>query len=228
MPASLLGKKIGMTRVYTEQGVQVPVTVIEAGPCFVSQVKTLENDGYAAVQLAYDDVKARRSTMPLIGHDGKAGLAPKRHHKEFRLTAEQVAELEVGQVVNVAAFEGVMFVDITGTSKGKGFAGFMKKWGFKGQLASHGVERKHRSPGSISGRSGYLGGGRPKKGRKMAGQMGAKRITTRSIEIIDRDPDKNLLIVKGAVPGANNGIVQIKEAKRLYKQKAAKAKAQAS
>ena len=228
MPAAIIGKKIGMTRLYTEDGTNVPVTIIEAGPCFVSQVKTEEVDGYNAVQIAFEDVKARNSTMPMIGHDGKAGLAPKRQHREIRLTADEVAEVKAGQEVNVEAFEGTLFVDVTGTSKGKGHAGFMKKWGFKGQLASHGVERKHRSPGSISGRSGYLGGGRPKKGRKMAGQMGAKRITTRSLEIVDRDKEKNLLVVKGAVPGPNNGIVFIKEAKRLYKSKAAKAKAQAS
>ena len=226
MPASLLGKKIGMTRVYTEQGVQVPVTVIEAGPCFVSQVKTLENDGYAAVQLAYDDVKARRSTMPLIGHDGKAGLTPKRVHREFAMTEEELAELEPGKEVTVEAFEAIKFVDISGTSKGKGFQGVMKRHNFKGQLASHGVERKHRSPGSQAGHGSDAGGsGGAKKGKKMSGQMGNERVTVRSLDVIKVDKDKNLILVKGPVPGPNQGLLEIRAAKRLYKSKAELTKA---
>jgi len=231
MPAPvLLGKKIGMTRLYDESGNNVPVTVIQAGPCHVSQIKSAQAsqeggkaDGYDAVQLAFEDVKGRSTTFPVIGHDHKAGLTPKRHHREFRITADQAAELELGQALTVEVFEGIKFVDIVGTSKGKGFAGPMKRHGFKGQLASHGVERKHRSPGSISGRSSNLGTGKSKKGIRMGGRMGNDRVTIRSVEIIGRDTEKNLLLVKGPVPGPNKGLVMIKEAKRLYKGKAAAA-----
>ena len=226
MPAALLGKKIGMTRVYTEDGVQIPVTVIEAGPCFVSQVKTPENDGYAAVQLAYGDVKARRSTMPLIGHDGKAGISPKRIHREFAMTEEELADLELGKEVTLEAFETIKFVDVSGTSKGKGFQGVMKRHNFKGQLASHGVERKHRSPGSQAGHASDAGGaGGAKKGKKMSGQMGNERVTVRSLDVVKIDKDKNLILVKGPVPGPNQGLLEIRAAKRLYKSKAELAKA---
>jgi large subunit ribosomal protein L3 len=222
MPKALLGRKIGMTRLYDGEGRNVPVTVIEVGPCFVSQVKTAESDGYSAVQLAFGDVKARGSTMPLIGHDAKAGLTPKRVHREVRLSDEEVVEFEPGQSLGVDSLESVVFVDVTGTSKGKGFAGVMKRHGFKGQPASHGTERKHRSPGSIGGRGTDLGGGRPKKGIRMAGQMGGGQVTVRSLEIVGRDSDRGLLMVKGPVPGARQGIVLIREAKRLYKRKAKK------
>ena len=223
MPTALIGRKVGMTRLYTADGINVPVTVVEAGPCFVSQIKTEEGaDGYNAVQLAFDDVKARNSTFPKIGHDLKAGISPKRVHREVRCSADEVAGYEIGQELNVEVFDNICFVDIVGTSKGKGTAGVMKRYGFKGQPASHGVERKHRSPGSVSGRSSYLGGGRPKKGIRMGGHMGDARITVRSVEIIGRDKDKNLLMVKGAVPGANKGLLFIKEAKRLYKSKGRK------
>lgn len=226
MPATLIGRKIGMTRLNDANGKNVPVTVIQAGPCFVSQVKTQASDGYDAVQLAFEDIKGRNSTMPEIGHDAKAGLEPKRTHREFRLKAEEVATLQAGQEFSVEVFEGVRFVDIVGTSKGKGFAGTMKRHNFKGLCASHGTERKHRSPGSIASHSTNRGfSGRPKKGKKMSGHLGAERVTARSIEVIGRDKENNLLIVKGAVPGANQGLVVIYEAKRLYSRKAKMAKA---
>ena len=224
MTGAILGRKIGMTRLYDEAGKDVPVTVIEAGLCYVSQIKTQESDGYNAVQLAYQDVKPRNSTIPVIAHDAKAGITPKRFHREFRLPQEQAESAELGQAVTVDVFDGVKYVDITGTSKGKGFAGGMKRWGFKGQQASHGVERKHRSPGSVGGRSSNLGTGRPKKGIRMAGQMGNARVTVRSLEVIGRDSDKNLLFVKGPVPGSNQGLVMICQAKRLCKSKASKVK----
>lgn len=225
MTAALLGRKIGMTRVYDDQGRNVPVTVIEAGPCFVSQVKTAESDGYDAIQIAFEDVKARRSTMPVIGHDAKAGVAPKRFHREVRIEGDAVGGYEPGQRLGLEVFENTMFVDVTGTSKGKGFAGVMKRWGFKGLPATHGTERKHRSPGSVSGRSSNLGTGKPKRGIRMGGQMGNARVTMRSLEIVRVDVEKNLLLVKGPVPGANQGLLMIKEAKRLYKRKANRAKA---
>jgi large subunit ribosomal protein L3 len=225
MPAAILGKKIGMTRLYTEEGVNVPVTVIQAGPCFVSQIKTAETDGYDAIQLAFEDIKGRNSTFQLIGHDAKAGVTPKRFHREVRLGEGEAEGFEEGQEVNVDVFNEVKFIDVVGTSKGKGFQGAMKRHGFGGQEASHGVERKHRSPGSIGGRSSNLGTGKPKKGIRMAGHMGAERVTVRSLPIIKIDTENNLLMVKGPVPGPKQGLIILKEAKRLYKSKAALAKA---
>ena len=225
MASVILGRKVGMTRLYDDDGKNIPVTVIQAGPCFVSQVKTTETDGYDAVQIAFEDVKGRNSTFQMIGHDAKAGLAPKRFHKELRLKDGEAAEFELGQQISVDVFEGTKFVDITGTSKGKGFQGPMKRHGFKGKEATHGVKRKHRSPGSVSGRSSNLGTGKPKKGIRMAGRMGGEQVTCRSVQVVGIDKDKGLLLVKGPVPGANKGLIYVKEAKRLYKQKAAIAKA---
>lgn len=220
MPKAILGRKIGMTRLYDDDGNNVPVTVVEAGPCFVSQIKTQEIDGYDAIQMAFEDVKARNSTFQVIGHDAKAGIAPKRFHREMRLDASEVAEYEAGQEINAEAFESVVFVDVTGFSKGKGFQGGMKRHGFAGQEASHGVERKHRSPGSIGGRSSNLGTGKPKKGIRMAGHMGAENVTVRSLKVVGIDKDKNLLLIQGPVPGPKRGLIFIREAKRLYKGKA--------
>jgi len=234
MPVALLGKKLGMTRLYsdrTRQGaggleIQVvasePVTVIQVGPCFVSQVKTAETDKYDAIQLAYEDVKARNSTMPVIGHDAKAGITPKRYHHEVRLEAGEAEGYELGQALTVDQFEDVKYVDVIGTSKGKGNAGPMKRWGFKGQLASHGTERKHRSPGSVGGNSSNLGTGKPKKGQHKAGRMGGERVTIRSLEVIGFDKEKNLMWVKGPVPGPKKGLLEIRPATRLYKRKVSK------
>ena len=225
MPAAIIGRKVGMTRLYDDDGNNVPVTVIQAGPCYVSQLKTAESDGYEAVQIAFEDVKGRNSTMPQIGHDGKAGISPKRTHREVRLGAGEVGGYELGQELTVEVFDGIKFVDVSGTSKGKGYAGVMKRHNFKGQLATHGVERKHRSPGSVGGRSSNLGTGKPKKGIRMSGRMGGARVTVRSLPVVGVDKDKNLLLVKGPVPGANKGILVVREATRLYKGKAAQAKA---
>jgi len=224
MPAALLGRKIGMTRYFTEDGNNIPVTVIEAGPCAVTQVKTTESDGYAAIQLAFDDVKPRRSTQPLIAHDFKAGASPKRVHREVRLKDDKEASgYNLGQTVGVNVFENVKYVDVIGTSKGKGFAGVMKRHHFAGQEASHGCERKHRSPGSISAHATNRGTGpKPKKGKRMAGHMGAERVTVRSIDVVSIDPDRNLLLVKGPVPGPNRGYVYVRESVRLWRSKAAK------
>ena len=214
-----------MTRLYDADGVNIPVSVIAAGPCFVSQVKVAETDGYEAIQIAFEDVKGRASTMPMIGHDAQAGIGPKRWHREVRLAPGEAAEYELGQTLTVEVFEQIKFVDVTATSKGKGFAGVIKRHGFKGQGASHGVERKHRSPGSIGGRSSNLGMGKPKKGIRMAGHMGAQRVTVRSLAVVGIDKQKNLLLVKGPVPGARKSLVMIREAKRLYKGKAKLAEA---
>ena len=220
--AAILGKKIGMTRWFMEDGTNIPVTVIEAGPCVVTQVKTTATDGYSAVQLAFDDAKARTSTQPVIGHDAKAGSGPKRVHRELRLETDKDAEgYSLGQAVTVSALDGIKFVDVTGQSKGKGFQGTMVRWNFKGMCASHGTERKHRSPGSIGGGGTDRGvGPKLKKGKKMSGHMGDERVTIRSLDVVSIDAEKNLLVVKGAVPGASDGYLFIKTPTRLYKRKA--------
>lgn len=224
MAPTLLGKKIGMTRVFTDGKHSMPVTAIEVGPCVVTQIKSEETDGYSAIQIGFQDLKPRNSTIPMIGHDMKAGTDPKRVHREFVVSAKEAAEFEVGQVLTAEALAKVAYVDVTGTSKGKGFQGGMKRHGFKGQLASHGVERKHRSPGSIGGHGSSAGAsGRLKKGKKMSGHMGHERVTMRSIDIVRIDAEKNLVLVKGPVPGPNGGIVMLRPSIRLYKTKAAKA-----
>jgi large subunit ribosomal protein L3 len=223
MKASLIGRKVGMTRLYDDKGTSVPITVVQLGPCYVSQIKTPENDGYAAVQIAFEDINPKNSTIPVIGHDAKAGLSPKRFHGEVRVDAKDLEGITLGQEFNVELFNEVKWVDVTGTSKGKGFAGVMKRYHFGGLCASHGTERKHRSGGSIASHATNRGySGRPKKGKKMAGRMGGESVTMRSLQIIAKDAEKNLLMIKGPVPGANQGVVIVKEAVRLYKTKAAK------
>ena len=213
MQAALLGKKIGMTQVYDEGGTLHPVTVVQAGPCCVLQVKTVDTDGYDAVQIGFEEVKAHRARQPQIGHANKAGCAPQRLAREVRLDAPD-AEAEPGQTWTVDVFEGVAHVDVIGTSKGKGFAGGVKRHGFKGQQASHGVERKHRSPGSIASHSSNAGmGPKIKKGKRMAGQMGNVRTTSRNHKLIAVDKENNLLLIQGSVPGANGGFVFVRKSK---------------
>src|SRR5437868_5497386 len=212
MTPALLGKKVGTTRIYDEKGAVVPVTVVQAGPCAVTQVKTVETDGYNAVQLGFGDIKAKFSTFPLIGHTAKAGLGPKRHFREIRL--KEATDRKPGDVVNVSAFDGVQYVDVVGTSKGKGTAGVMKRHHFGGQCASHGTERKHRSPGSIASRATWRGqSGKPKKGVRMAGHMGMDRVTTRNHALVRVDAANNLLIIKGALPGPNGGLLYVRKSK---------------
>ena len=211
MTPALLGKKLGMTRVYDEKGTVVPVTVVQAGPCHVTQVKTVETDGYNAVQLGFDDIAPKYSTMPLMGHTAKAGVGPKRHFAEVRL--KEASGVTAGSEVNVSIFDGVLFVDVTGTSKGKGFAGVMKRYNFGGQPASHGTERKHRSRGSITSRATARGTcGKPRKGMKMAGHMGDDQVTTLNHALVGIDPSNNLLLIKGALPGANGTLLYIRKA----------------
>jgi large subunit ribosomal protein L3 len=221
----LMGKKLGMTRVYTDKGVSLPVTVIEVGPCFVTQLRTKDKDGYSAVQVAWGEVHPRNSTMPMIGHDMKAGVAPKRYHREFHVAEKDLANYTLGQELKADQLQKLAYVDVIGISKGKGFAGVMKRHHFKGLFASHGTERKHRSPGSIGSLCSNRGyGGGLKKGKRMAGHMGAERVTCRSLDVVRVDADKNLVLVKGTVPGANNAMVEIRPAVRLYKTKAVKQK----
>ncbi|MBX3367184.1 MAG: 50S ribosomal protein L3 [Phycisphaeraceae bacterium] len=226
MAFTLLGKKLGMTRILTPEGVSVPVTVIECGPCVVTQLRTAETDKYTAVQIGFGEIKPRRSTIPMIGHDAKAGTTPKRHHSEFRVDASELANYTVGQVLTVKDLEGTMYVDVAGTSKGKGFAGTMKRHNFKGMCASHGTERKHRAPGSIGSLGSNRGfGGGLKKGKKMSGHMGAERVTVRSLDVVRIVPEQNLLLVKGPIPGHNQSTVSVRTSTRLYRSKAKKVQA---
>ena len=212
--AMLLGKKIGMTQVYDEQGKLLPVTVIQAGPCTVMQVKNAKTDGYNALQLGYDDVKAARRKKPEIGHAGKANADPKRFVREMRLSGDAEAEVKCGDALTVAVFADTPYVDVVGTSKGKGYAGVMKRHGFAGFPASHGTERKHRAAGSISSFASDAGhGGNLKKGKKMAGHMGNVRVTSKNHSVVSIDEEKNILVVKGAVPGPAGGYVIVHTAK---------------
>ena len=213
MLSALLGKKVGMTQVYDDAGVLHPVTVVQAGPCTVLQVKTEETDGYNAVQIGFDDVKPHRATKPQIGHAARANAKPKRYVREIRVD-ELPEDIEVGASMSVDVFEEVPFVDVIGTSKGKGYAGVMKRHNFGGQPASHGVERKHRSAGSIGGHATNLGTGpKPKKGKRMAGHMGDATATTRNHKLVGIDKEHNLLLIKGAVPGAKGGYVTVRISK---------------
>jgi large subunit ribosomal protein L3 len=187
------------------------VTVVEAEPNVITQVKTADGkDGYNAVQLGYGECKAKFSTFPQIAHVAKAGHAPRRHFAEIRL--KEPTDKKIGDVVNVSIFDGVPFVDVIGTSKGKGTAGVMKRHHFGGQPASHGTERKHRSPGSLASRATWRGqSGKPKKGVRMAGHMGVDRVTTRNHPLVGVDAGKNLLLIKGALPGANGALLFVRK-----------------
>ncbi|MEM1027076.1 MAG: 50S ribosomal protein L3 [Planctomycetota bacterium] len=217
----ILGKKVGMTRLFNEDGTDVPVTVIQAGPCAITQVKTTETDGYDAIQLGFEEIKGRSSTFQLIGHDAKASTAPMRFHRELRLEDGGAAEFELGSQVTAKDFADVPYIDVVATSKGKGTAGVMKRHNFKGKEASHGVERKHRSPGSVGGRSSNLGTGKPKKGIRMAGRMGNERVTVRNLPIVKIDEERGLILVKGPVPGPKDGVVFLRTSVRVWKRKRA-------
>ena len=221
MLTALLGRKIGMTQVYDDDGVLHPVTVVQAGPCPVLQIKTVKTDGYDAVQLGFGDVKAHRATKPLIGHAKKAGVKPQKFVREVHLDAPD-EEVTPGQSITVEIFDDIQHVDVIATSKGKGFAGVMKRYNFGGQGASHGVERKHRSIGSIASHGTNAGTGpKPKKGKRMSGHMGMDRTTSRNHRLIAVDKENNLLLIKGSVPGPNGAFVQVRVS-RTAKAKAAK------
>lgn len=203
---AILGKKIGMTQIF-EDGKMIPVTVIEAGPNFVVQKKTTEKDGYNAIQVGFEEKREKNTTKPLMGIFNKAGVKPLRFVKEFNV--DSVEGYELGQEIKVDTFEGVEFLDVTGTSKGKGTAGVMKRHNFGGNRASHGVSRNHRLGGSIGNSSTP---GEVYKGRKMAGRLGNDKVTVQNIRLVKVDTENNLLLVKGAVPGAKNGLLTIKAA----------------
>ena len=203
----LVGRKVGMTRVFTEEGVSIPVTVVEVEANRVSQVKTLETDGYAAIQVTAGTKKANRVTKPEAGHFAKAGVEAGRGLWEFRL--ENGEEFAVGAELTVELFNEIKKVDVTGTSKGKGFQGVVKRWNFRTQDMTHGNSLSHRAPGSIGQ---CQTPGRVFKGKKMAGHMGAERVTTQNLEIVRVDAERNLLLIKGAVPGATGANVIVKPA----------------
>src|SRR4030043_462645 len=212
----LLGKKVGMTQVYDETGNLLPVTVIQAGPCVVMQVKTTESDGYNGVQLGFEDVKPSRRNNPQSGHAQKANTVQKRFIREMRLPDDKEPEYKVGDSITVLVFAENKFVDVTSTSKGKGFAGVMKRHGFGGFPASHGTERKHRTSGSIASYASDRGhGGKPKRGKKMSGHMGNRRVTTKNHKLISIDEENNLLVVKGAVAGPAGGYCLVRSAQKV-------------
>lgn len=200
----ILGKKLGMTQVFTPEGNVVPVTVIEAGPCVVLQKKDQENDGYEAVQLGFSDKKESRSNKPEVGHAKKAGATPKRYVREIR--GINLGDYEVGQEVKADLFAEGEFVDVTGISKGKGFAGVIKRWGQSTGPMAHG-SRYHRGPGSM----GSIQANRVPKGKHLPGHMGHETITIQKLEIIRVDAERNVLLVKGSIPGPKNGFVKVKQ-----------------
>ncbi len=208
----LLGKKIGMTSVFSADGKNLPCTVIEVGPCVVTQVKTIENDGYEAVQLGFQDKKEKHSTQPEMGHFKKAGVKPKRHLAEFKgqgAYKDNQGSYKAGDVLNVDYFEGEIYVDVIGTSKGKGFQGVVKRHNFKGVgEATLGQSDRQRHPGSI-GACSYPA--KVFKGTRMGGQMGNERVTVQNLEIIKLIPEHNLMLIKGSVPGAKGSIVLIQK-----------------
>jgi large subunit ribosomal protein L3 len=203
----ILGEKLGMTQVWDENNRVVPVTVVKAGPNVVTQVRTNDVDGYEAVQIAFGEIDPRKVNKPLKGHFAKADVTPRRHLVELRTS--DASEYTLGQEITAALFESGVKVDVTGKSKGKGFAGVMKRHNFKGLGAGHGVQRKHRSPGSIGG---CATPGRVFKGTRMSGRMGSDRVTTQNLVVHKVDAENGVLLIKGAVPGRNGGLVVVRTA----------------
>lgn len=207
----ILGKKVGMTQIFDDRGEIVPITVIEAGPCFVAQVKKPERDGYAAVQLGFEEVKPGRLTRPQMQHLQKSGVPAVRYLRELRIGEDEVASFQEGKKITVDIFQVGEYVDVTGTSKGRGFAGVMKRHGFRGGPITHGQSDRQRAPGAIGA---CKTPGRIFKGHRMAGRMGGERVTIQGLEVVMVDPERNLLAVRGAVPGANNGLLMIRQARK--------------
>jgi large subunit ribosomal protein L3 len=205
----ILGRKLGMTQIFDDAARAIPVTAIEVGPCRIAQIRTPERDGYSAIQLAFGAIREQKLTKPKMGHLQKSGTGPSRHLVELRIA--DASRWEVGQELKADVFAAGEKADVIGTSKGKGFAGVMKRHGFHGKPASHGTERKHRSPGSIGA------GTTPHhvfKGQKMAGRMGHERVTILNLEVVRVDAERNLILVKGAVPGPDGGLVIVRSSVR--------------
>ncbi|MFA7332392.1 MAG: 50S ribosomal protein L3 [Candidatus Delongbacteria bacterium] len=204
--SAILGRKLGMTTVFDEKGECIPVTVIEAGPCYVTQIKSKERDGYEAVQLGFNEVKPARMNRPETGHLKKAGVKPLRHLREFRSAV--LSAFELGSVVTCGIFKAGDKVKVSGTSKGRGFTGVMKRHNFSGFKASHGVHESYRGSGSVGASSDPS---RTFKNWRMAGQCGNERVTVSNLKVVAVDAERNLLLVKGAVPGARNGLLEIQK-----------------
>ena len=206
MKKGIIGKKLGMTQIFDEVGNVIPVTLIEAGPCVVTQKKTVENDGYDAIQLAYSDAKEKHLTKAELGHLKKAGVSPKRHLKEFRL--DDCSALNVGDVIAVDTFAAGDKVDVTGMTKGHGYTGAVKRWNHHTLCSTHGVGPIHREVGSMGANSSPS---RVFKNKKMAGQYGNEQVTILNLKVVKIDTEKNIIAIKGAVPGAKDGIVFIRD-----------------
>lgn len=204
MQKAIIGKKIGMTQLFDEKGNVVPVTVVEAGPCVVSQVKTIENDGYEAVQVGYGDLKASKVNKPMKGHFAKGDVAPKKYLREFRLA--DITALNVGNIIKADTFAEGDKVDVAGTSKGKGTAGVIKRWNFGRLKESHGTGPVHRHAGSLGACSSPS---RVFKGKKLAGHLGSERVTVQNLSVVKVDAENNIIAIKGAIPGPKGGIVTI-------------------
>lgn len=211
MPIGIMGRKVGMTQIFTPEGQAVPVTVVEAGPCIVMQAKTLEKDGYSSVQLGFGEKKENRTNKPLLGHFAKLNVKPVSYLREFAL--EEGENLTVGQEVKADMFKEGEIVDVVGTSKGKGFAGAIKRHNFNRAAMSHG-SMYHRRPGSLSGTDPA----RVFKGRRLPGHLGMERVTTRGLEVVRVDAERNLLLIKGSVPGSRGGMVLVKRTTKRVKQ----------
>lgn len=205
----ILGEKLGMTQVFDDSARVVPVTVIKAGPCRITQVKTAEKDGYSAIQIAYGAVSERKLTKPELGHLKKVEAPPMKNLVELRLS--DVSGFEVGQEIKADIFAKGEKADVVGVSKGKGFAGVIKRHGFHGLDASHGTDRKHRSPGAVGA---CATPSRIFKGMKMPGRMGNERVTVLNLEVVDSDPDQNLILIRGAIPGPRGGLVMVRSSVR--------------
>ena len=212
MEKAIIGKKVGMSQIFDADGKVIPVTVIEAGPCVVVQKKTVEKDGYEAVQLGYEDVPERKLTKPEKGHLDKAGVAPKKYLREFDL--ENAAELNVGDIVKADAFQAGDFVDVTGISKGHGYQGVIKRWNQHRLKETHGVGPVHREPGSMGANSSPS---RVFKQKHLAGQYGVENVTIQNLEVVKVDLNRNVLLIKGAIPGAKGSIVTVSDSVKKSK-----------
>jgi large subunit ribosomal protein L3 len=204
---AILGEKLGMTQIFAEDGRMVPVTVLRAGPCVVTQIRSAKTDGYEAVQIAFDEQKPSRTTKPMAGHYKKAKASPRKNLVEVR--TDDTASYTVGQEIKADLFAPGDRIDVIGVSKGKGFAGVIKRWNFHGLKDSHGTERKHRSAGSVGAGTTP---GRVYKGKKLPGHLGHERVTILNLRVVEADPERNLLLVRGAVPGPNGGLVMVRNA----------------
>ena len=211
---AIIGKKVGMTQIFDATGKVIPVTVVEAGPCTVTQIKTVEKDGYASIQLGYADISDKMLTKPMKGHFAKAGVSAKKYLKEFRI--EDCSQYNVGDIVLADLFKEGDKVDVVGTSKGKGYAGVVKRWNARMQQHTHGVGPVHRSVGSMGANTDPS---RVMPGKKMAGHLGAEQVTVQSLQIVKVDAESNMIAVKGAIPGPKGGVVYIKNTVKLNRVK---------